>query len=373
MSIDFSPFTPDKEEEWDRFCAQSDTAWFRHTRSFIEYTLACKFDGNSREHSFFVYQDNHLVAIVPLVSQTVYGNEDKYEFALYDTNMVFPAFLGNLGSQNYKNLCKLIFQYIDEIAQKNNIVRSRFFLDPLNPLSLSGKQRFNPFLRYGYSDKSITTNIISLEYSAEELLGRVRKGHKADIKSAQKGKYIVQIYYRENALKTAFDIYRDIHFRDAGRKTRPDSSWNKMYEFIEKGLGQLSLVTDLETNLNITGALLFTYKNAAYYASAATLPEFAHMRGIGHLLQWETMLFLKKNGIQYYELGWNHFPVISQEIGKEKDLGISRYKSGFGSDEYALFRGDRYFNKDFLIEKTNNLLQEYIATWMGKETENIPE
>ena len=95
----------------------------------------------------------------------------------------------------------------------------------------------------------------------------------------------------------------------------------------------------------ISAQFVNTFDNKAYYQSGATAPEFERERGIGHLAQWEIIKYLKLNDFTHYELGWNWYPNISQEVADTKMLGISRFKAGFGADIYPLFWDEEYMKK----------------------------
>ncbi len=353
----------EKYEEWNRFCLESNSAWFRHTTWFLEYAQNCRFDGKSKNLSFIVQQNDNIMAIVPLIMQTVYDEPDIFEFAVVDTNIPFPAFANNLQHDNKKNIMRIIFEEIDRLAKKNNISYSRFFFDPLTENILQSKQKANPLPKFGYHETSLSTNIVDLSLSENELFKNMRKGHKADIKNAMKNNLVVETFFNENITEEIFRTYKELHFLAKGRKTRPEESWHNMFEFLKDGYLVLFLEKKQNNNQYIAGILVITYKKKAYYGSSAMRPEYEKVRGVGHLLQWEAMKFLKREGFRYYELGWNYYPILSQESIGKKELNISFFKSGFGGDIYPLFRGEKFYDIQFMRAKKSTLLEKYIQQY----------
>ena len=154
------------------------------------------------------------------------------------------------------------------------------------------------------------------------------------------------MYDKNSITEEVFLKYRDIHFKAAGRKTRPDKTWEIMYDWICNDLSVLALT--YKDNVTISAQLVNTFNHKAYYQSGATLPEFQRETGIGHLAQWQIIKYLKINNFSHYELGWNWYPNISGEVADSKMLGISRFKAGFGADIYPLFRGEWFRDKEYM-------------------------
>jgi hypothetical protein len=86
----------------------------------MDYIICCRFDSNSRNHSFLVKQNNEIVAIVPLISQYRFLREGD-EFANYDTPTLYPALKNDSSNINKHALIKYIQDEINDIAGKNNM------------------------------------------------------------------------------------------------------------------------------------------------------------------------------------------------------------------------------------------------------------
>jgi len=351
--------TSELNDTWNNFCASNPNAWFRHTTHFIDYIMNCRFDDKSKNLSFLVYQNKVLVAVVPLIIQSIYGKPELLEFAFTDTNTPYPCLGTSLSTDNAKQILKFIFEHINQLATEYNIVYARYFIEPLSDKILQSQYKINPLIYFDFIDTSISTSVINLNFNEDELLRNIRKGHKADIKFAEKQGYAVSIFDKNNITDEAFLTYKNMHFTAAGKKTRRDESWDIMYQWIKSGYAILALV---KINCNgpfVGAAFVITSQCKAYYGSAAMDPSIDRMRGLGHLIQWEIIKYLKQNGFGYYDLGLNAYVMISQDMPSRKDLSISIFKSGFANETYPFFRGEQFYSEEYFKNVKLALVNEY--------------
>ena len=160
----------------------------------------------------------------------------------------------------------------------------------------------------------------------------MRKGHKAAIKQVIKEKnYRVDIFDKNNITKDKLFKFKEIHKIDAGRQTRTDKSWECMLEWIEKGKAVLVMLWLEEIKDYAAAALIMMYKNAAYYASYATIDSKILNGHHGYIIQWEAIKYLKSAGIEFYEAGANV------------------YSSLLTSGIYSLIEYEKNIKGDFLL------------------------
>lgn len=344
--------------QWNEFCYDSTTAWFQHTTFWIELILNMSFEKSSKNHSFGVYENNRLVAVVPLVRVSMHGGDKiVYSYSMSSGIPIpYPAFINYIGENLLKKAKKAIFEKIFSI---NNVDYMTFYVHPLTDTVLNKEILTNPLPAFGFHDTTISTNILKLDKREEVLFRNIRKGHKSDIKTAIKNDNKVEFINSYNFDEGKFQIYRNIHFQAAGRQTRPDETWECMKNWVKDGYSMLGLLK--KNDVYIAVAFINTYKYKAYYQSGATLPVYEGIKGIGTLLQWEIIKYLKMNGFTHYELGWNWYANISQEVADEKMLGISRFKAGFGADKYPLFRGEYFINKNYFKDVHKQRIEDYLS------------
>ena len=346
------------QNELDALFDKSDSYWFHHTQKFINYTLNMR-DYGSKDLSFGVFQDNKLVAFSPLIKEFIFNIKDKDEFSMAGMPSIFPMFSSDLSKNNREKIEKFIFKHIFKIAKDEDIDYMNFHVSPLNETVLDKRVFVNPLPKYGFHDTTLTTNILKLGHDNEVLFKNFRKGTKSDIKTAIKNDIKTKIYTSIDITEEIFSVYKDIHFKAAGRQTRPDETWNIMLDWIRNKDSILSIAT--KGKEKISAQLINVFNNRAYYQSGATLPDYERERGLGHLAQWEIIKYLNNSGVTHYDLGLNMYPNISQEVADAKLLGISRFKSGFGADIYPFFRGEWYKNKAYMMKIYKNKVNDLFS------------
>lgn len=355
--IDYSKIP---SREWDNFCESSSTAWFWHTSTWINFVLCLDFTGNSINRSFAIYRNEKIVCIVPLIEVNI--ESPSYRGLSYDRgiNTPYPAFSDDILGKGRKKLEKLIFEKVLKI---DNVAYVSFFVQPLTDKVLSKQIITNPLTKFGFHDTTITTNILCLGKTENELFREIRKGHKSDIKRGIENGYTVEVVNSNNFAIDKFNGYRKVHFQASGRQTRSDETWDIMQDWVRNDLAVLALCKKGESVIAAT--LVDTFKQKAYYHSQAILPEYQKEKGIGHLMQWEIIKYLTCRGFTHYELGWNWYPNISQEVADNKLLGISRFKAGFGGDKYPLFRGEYFSNEEYMRKVCSERLERYLEMKRG--------
>jgi lipid II:glycine glycyltransferase (peptidoglycan interpeptide bridge formation enzyme) len=342
VTVDYTllPFSEIPRQDWDAACEQSPGSWFTHTSGWIEYTASMRLQEKSENLSFAVTDGRRLMALVPLVKE---NHQGRKHISYAGFNTPYPAFLGSLGEAERKALEKFTFE---KIASLSDVDYWCFYVSALTDEVLNHSLNVNPLPKHGYQDTTISTNILLLNTEEDALYRSFRKGCKSDIKTAQKRGCKVFIVDKTNYQAKYFDSYRAIHFEAAGRQTRSDESWEKQRCWLQEGSSLLAV--EEKDGQTVSAAFVNTYKNRAYYQSCATLPSFEREVGIGHVMQWEIIRHLKKNAFTHYEIGWNYYPNISQEVADPNLLGISRFKGGFGADVYPLFRGERFKTMEYM-------------------------
>ncbi len=320
-------------ERWDAFCASSKNAWFRHTSTFIEFarTLA---KGSENLSFAVVNTSENIIALFPLVMQTT---ERGKEFAMGGTPTPFPVFAGDSTHEERVKALNLGMDEIDRRAKKQSVTRTKIFVDSLTEPITSGQMQENPFLHFGYRDTSIETTCVDLRQTEENLYVNISPSHRANIRKAEDAGYVVD-FFESDQEENSFSIFEQIYFAAAGVKAGTPARWRATAGLMRKGFAMPALIRKKDSSQYVAGNMYMIYKQRAYYMLSATLPEYQKTRGLGHLLQWETMKFLKQKDFTHYEVGW----IVPRESSqKEKD--ISHFKSLFGGKRFPVFSGEKNY------------------------------
>ena len=298
------PLTKDLYPEWDRFCAQSDDAWFWHTTRWLEYTLQYRPDFQPESKSFLVMDGSHILAVCPLVREQRPAKQARIaEFSFGGGAGPLPAFANELSEAGRGKLFRTVLEHVDQLARAEGVQRVAMRFTPVAPSFLKhGLPPANTLLRYDFIDVSLATQILDLTADLPSLLRAMRKGHRYDIKRGEK---LLQgrVLGKETITREMFAEYQRMHQKAAGRLTRPMQTFEMMYDWICAGWAILSCAS--RDGVPIGFALISVYKDGAYYSSGCEDPDGD--LPIGHVLQWTAIQWLKAHGIRYYEIGWQQY------------------------------------------------------------------
>ncbi|HUK25568.1 MAG TPA: GNAT family N-acetyltransferase [Terriglobales bacterium] len=362
---------PQHYAEWDRFCEASDEAWFWHSTRWLEYSLHYRPDLHPRSQSFFCRQDGQWLAIVPLIveDRCDIGGRAAAEFSFGADCGPVPAFANEVSSQTRKALEQAVFGHLESLAEQLKVKRASFRASPLAPSFWSSPTpRPNPLLKMGFADISWATQVLDLDADEAQLLRGMRKGHRADI---TRGEKLMQarILDRHNITSEAFESYRLLHHRAAGRVTRPLVTFEMMHGWIRDGLAILCAAS--LDGRDVGFALVSIFKEGAYYSSSCEDPEHNHLP-IGHLMQWKVLQWLKQHGIRRYEIGIQFYGAQPHTAVSEKEVKIAFFKRGFGGSAVPLWRGEKFYDKQYCLAAWKERAEKYAAT-VGGPAPQIPE
>src|SRR3989344_3833877 len=208
MNLSIKPHSAKEPKDWDEFCSKSPDAWFWHTSGWREYTLNFRPLLQTTDLSFWIYHENKPVAIVPLT--------------------------------------------------KESVVLARFCSSPLASISREGGIQRMFFQKYGYLDVSLETLLVDLHLPKDQLWKRVRRNHHRNVKKGEG--YKISFYTSKNVTPEIFEEYKTLHTKAAGRQTRPDRTFELMYEWLKGNIAFLVAVQ--KDNKNIAFEYFSVYKNS---------------------------------------------------------------------------------------------------------------
>jgi len=198
------PLTRDLYEEWDKFCLESDEAWFWHTTDWLEYTLHLRPELKSQSKSFLIKENNIPVAICPLILNTVSEGEEEYNAFSFDrSNGPVPALRNGLVPRQRERILKLVFGHIDDLAVEYGV---KICLLKFSPLASASHQQnqYNYLMKFGFLNTSLNTQVLELTDDSNQIYKNIRKGHKYDIHRGEET-FEVNIYDKNSITKAIFE------------------------------------------------------------------------------------------------------------------------------------------------------------------------
>lgn len=184
----------------------------------------------------------------------------------------------------------------------------------------------NPF-KHIFNRENWSSILINLQQDEETLRKNLSKGHKSDIKKAQKSGLFVTEQVSNDDLDAFADIYARMH-KERGLKESSSGSRtfltmvNRLLQ--DNNLGRILLVKD-ETNKVLGGIVIVFQQKIARYFKGAADPAVRHLP-ILHLAIWEAIMKCRDEGFESFDLwGYNHFVDENDQV-----FFINRFKKGFG-------------------------------------------
>lgn len=319
-------------KQWNQYMDEIESSTFNCTTEKINFDV---------EYSEKMISNESIVLVVdkkPVAVSAIYVEEKENAqkaISWAGTYCMAPIVHQGFSYHLQEKYMEVMLEYIDELSKMFGCSEIMLRYDPLsNPANLNKIYNYNYLIRKGYIDRSSFTQILDLQKEEKELYSDIRKGHKSDIK---KGNYDVIFFDNKNITKEVIEEYRRIYECDAGKVTRNSQMSHHYLHFVQNGKG---IVGFAKKNKETVAVIIVTfYKNTAYYSSYAELTEQLNGISAGHMLQWNTILELKKREIKFYEIGEQVFGPTHYDDPDKKLIDISRFKRGFGGYTVPLFRG----------------------------------
>ena len=353
----------DNRDAWDNFALQSDDGWFWHTTQYMAYAEQCSSDKFVANPSFTVMDGREVLAICPVMIHLSPRADGVRQFsfggtAALPTPIPFPAMRNGFSEDSRQRVLASYLQNLETIAAEYDVgyvsVRipcvARSFLEPGIPSA-------NPLVRHGFMDLGYVSLVIDLRRDLKALWADIRKGHKADVKRAQQSCEIA-VWDQSNLTTEKLRQYQLLHARDRGGETRDETSFDLMSDWIRQG--QAILVEAVYQDRAIGFSLVILFGGGAYYASTCKDPDYSDIAA-SHLIQWNTICWLKGHGISWYDLGPHRFHPQWFEPPDARALSVSRFKRGFGGMVVPLLTAEYFYSKALLKQTFEKRLQDYLA------------
>lgn len=197
--------------------------------------------------------------------------------------------------------------------------------------------RFNPPLKKGGFEqisglrKSLAktkqpekTAYLDLKKKSDELLKKMKQKTRYNIRLAEKHDITVSSGNSPKDIEIFLRLLEKTSIRDNFRVH--DSHYYKAMVGALKKTKQLQIVTAYHKKRPIAANIIIFHGNVATYLHGASANEKRNLMPT-YLLQWKTIEEAKENGYEYYDF-WG--------IDEKKWPGVSRFKAGFGGQEFEM-------------------------------------
>ena len=287
--------------------------------------------------SFLIESEKKILGIVPLALNK---NFKDYIYGFNFNYCPSPVFIKGLKASTRRKILQSAFVHIKNMNL--DIKSLNYFTHPVfyskGKFEIYSKNQFE-LLAYTKNFHVINTFILDLNLNEEELINNMSKYHIRNIFRTKRN-MTFNVYDNKNItlLEKKFKEFKDLHFKSAGRKTRPDLTWKIMFQNILNGFGVLFSCMIEKKDISFLYCGIF--KDFAWGWSQVNMEEFEKKYMPRHVLEWLVILYFKNKRYKFYELGEDHNVFFGNFSKKEKS--ISSFKEKYGSYIYpkAYFKID---------------------------------
>ena len=345
--MDLIPLSDEQRADWDAFCQESSDAWFWHETGWLDYTLAYRPEAKARSLSFLCREGKRVLAVVPLILEhSIEDGREVRKFSCGGMHLPAPALADDLSAVQRDDLREKIFGVVDALAARFGVAHSLFRISVLTPWQIKpARPAGNYLLGHGFLDASITTRVLDLRLSEGELWDGARRNHRRNIENGRAA-LKSYIYAGAEAAGVKFDEYRAMHALASGRVTRPARTFELMREWLAAGRGCLAEVRD-SSGRGVGYEVYMTHKGSSYGLSACNDPAVERVLPVRHLIEWETMLWMRARGTEFYEIGDQYFGTLPYDFPDAKKVSISHFKYGYGGFTMPHLRAEKFHSREY--------------------------
>lgn len=340
----------DFEVMWDKFAKDNNNVSWRYLSKSREYQRIYCGSVLLKDLSFIILNDNMPISICPLFLEQY--NENK-QFSYASGYQTAPLIKNDLHAKHRKKIERKCFEKIDELSCEYNVSKVMLMLDPL-----AEKYDYNILTEYGYLDSSISTAIVDLSLDKKDLWSNLRRRYKSQINNG-KDKFNIHIIDYQNPDFETHEIYRKLHHKTAGRITRPIKTFDLQFDMLKEDNAVLIGLQDRDKF--VAFSYFIHHNKCAYYGSASDDPDYISDTPLEHYIIWTAIGYYKKRNFNFLELGWQQFGPQVFDHPNQKDINISFFKRGFGGKILVLYRGLKYYDKEYMKKDLEDNIQKLIS------------
>lgn len=358
---------PDPISAWNKIVADSRDAWIwvTHQEHLCRVSALMAADKFVSEKSFFLVDDTgEICGFAPLV----FTRSDLFDGlqASYDRPLPWPII-----NENVEQKANAESFLLDEL-ERRAIFEGAGMLSLQNSPPNAGIHLRNEFYQIirkrGFIDSSYLAHAI--EITPEALL-KVRKKYRRypRILSDKYEISIIDSKSRHNHDGLA-EQYMNLHVKDSGAAHRPLETYQGQIDMVKYGESFFVVAVNRSVDQVVGMMLVYSHKNAAFYASVAVDPEFKRDQ-VSVLMKWKALEHFQVIGVDHYELGKAAISPSYLEQPSDKNYGISFYKDGWSRGNFKLnLRADKFYSEaalDGYCKSKFDDLKSYTARFIEKD------
>ena len=279
------------------------------------------FNENNLKHNFLIFENNQLLAFVPL-SIEIDENSIKTG-TFFNLSIPGPVILNDVDNKKFKKILILILDEIDKRCLNEKVKTIKINFSDLIKFNTNSQKFFilsEILISKNYINKSFLGLRINLKEQENQIFKKFSKGHKSEIKKQETKKYTFKNFKDEEITYDNFKRIITNHI-DNEKYLEP------LYEIYKKN--KITIAYE-NKNENFSSMFSVISNTVEYFIDSKFTKNH-------HSLIFETIKFFKTiKNLEYLNLGViNNFYNIEIDFPKKKQ-NIATFKKGFGGEKYLL-------------------------------------
>lgn len=344
---------------WQEIVDASTEGWIWHTWAFHQFELCAGGKIGATDHSFFVYEGEVVLGVVPLIIQNVTkGVFTGSEAMSYSGPLPWPCFRSEAEPERRREIEDFAFTELERRAKKAGAGRISLMLFPPRDQGderdrvgrVEGVHHYLS-LPGSVQNVTVTSELLSM------IQGRYDYKHFSPL-------FTLTIQQGPEVTVALEETYFALHVKDAGSQFRSRESYVRQADIVRKSEGFYVIARHKESDTIAGMALISCYKGAAYYASVAIDPDFQKLC-VGYLLQCQGIEELEKRGISSYALGPAWDLSTWGSLTSDKQRAIAHFKDKFSRHQSRdMYQVEKFLDIAFFdasMREREEALRNYFA------------
>ncbi len=315
-------------EDWDRLVRMSPDGWVFALHGWQRLVASVE-DWGFVDHGFGVYENERLLAVVPLHVQSgsmVAGSSGW--------GGAGPVLEGGLTSERRRQVFCAAVEHTVEAAEVAGAIRLDMSCSPVTESSIDSRWAINPFALLGFEDSSLMSQVIALETAESDLWSGLTKTARNLIRRSEKAGFRVEPADWTEALDVYYDIHQETYAR-TGVFPHPKRYFQGIAEAMApSGAARLlALISPGGEPVAFQGTAQFG-RGANYHIGCSR--DAVQSFSPGYPLMWAAIEAAKVSGCAWFDVGWI-FPASDDP----KQKGLTHFKTRFGGEPHRSFKAER--------------------------------
>jgi FemAB family protein len=278
--------------------------------------------GRWTDLSVVLRHDNKAVGIWPLTLAELDGETNVSSQGLPISP---PLFASDTPSTIRKSLIGKILNGLEGLCDAHGVKHwtSQILFDGASAALLS--EWHHQIMAKGGQAQVLADLYVDLSLDIEDIRKHFRKSYKPLINLGLRTWGVEIVSSRD---ENAWQAFKALHKKAAGRSTRSDHTWDLQLAAIAAGEAFTVALRDSSGDMVGAGFFAITPHEASYSVGAYNRDLFD--KPLGHVVQQAAIEEMKRRGLRWYHIGRRPYPNEAPSPSK-KELSIGEFKQGFAT------------------------------------------